>query len=261
MDDFIDLELEKIDLILKKLETDPEPDDIKRVEIDLWNMVKEKCINGRRTGLGITAEGDMIAAMNLRYGTVEANNFAALVHRTLKLEAYRESVNLAKERGAFPIYDYKREENNPFICRIKNEDPELYADMVKYGRRNIALLTIAPTGTVSLMTQTTSGIEPVFMPIYKRRRKKLPHETKVDFVDTEGVEWTEFIVFHHKFKEYLKIKGIENPEDMSADEVQKLVEQSPYHKATANDVDWVMKVEMQGLIQREVDHSINILVA
>jgi len=264
MDDIVDLELEKIDRILEKIESDPEDEEIKWVEIKLWNKIREKAVQGRRTGLGITGEGDMLAAMNLTYGTDTATDFAVEVHKQLKLSAYRSSVIMAKERGAFPIYDAEREINNPFITRILDEDPQLYAEMVTYGRRNIALLTIAPTGTASIMTQTTSGIEPVFLPIYKRRRKINPQEknVKIDFVDDEGVAWQEYIVFHHKFELWLTINGydIEVVKTMSTEQVNEIVKKSPYYKATSNDIDWVKKVEMQGRIQKHIDHSISVTV-
>jgi len=264
MDDIIDLEIEKIDSILLKIENDPEDAFIKMYEKNLWEQIKAMTIKGRRTGLGITAEGDMLASLGLRYGTDLANDFAEEVQKTLKLEAYRASVEMAKERGAFPIYDAKLEENNPFIVRIKEEDPELYADMLKYGRRNIAALTIAPTGTVSLMTQTTSGIEPCFMPVYMRRRKINPQEknVRIDFTDSEGICWTEYPIFHHKFELWLKINGydVEAVKLMKPSEVEEITKLSPYYLATANDVDWVKKVEMQGRLQKHVDHSISVTV-
>jgi ribonucleotide reductase alpha subunit len=264
MDDIIDLELEKIDAILAKIENDPEPEYVKTIERELWLEIRRKAELGRRTGLGITAEGDMLAALNLIYGTEQSNDFAELVHKTLKLEAYRSSVELAKERGTFPIFDISKELNNPFINRIKNEDQQLYDDMVKYGRRNIALLTIAPTGSVSLMTQTTSGIEPVFLPVYRRRRKINPQEkdVRIDFVDDEGVAWMEYSVFHHKFEVWLKVKGydVDVVKSMTNIQIDEIVKQSPYHKATSNDVDWVKKVEMQGRIQSNIDHSISTTV-
>lgn len=264
MDDIIELELEKIDGILEKIDSDPEDEFIKMYEINLWKNIRKKAEEGRRTGLGVTAEGDMLAALGLTYGTDKANNFSEDVHETLKLQAYRSSVIMAKERGAFNIYDHKREENNPFILRIKNKDPKLYADMVKYGRRNIALLTIAPTGTASLMTQTTSGIEPVFLPIYKRRRKINPNDkdVRIDYVDDEGISWMEYPVFHHKFEIWLEKEGydIKVVKTMTIDQIEELVKQSPYYKATSNDVDWVKKVEMQGMVQKHVDHSISVTV-
>jgi ribonucleoside-diphosphate reductase alpha chain len=264
MDDIIDLELEKIDAIQDKISSDPEDEEVKAVERNLWQKIRRKTIEGRRTGIGITAEGDMLAALNLVYGSENATDFAVETHRTLAVEAYRSSVNLAKDRGAFPIYNAQREKSNPFISRIKDEDPELYNDMVKYGRRNIALLTIAPTGTTSLMTQTTSGIEPVFMPYYKRRRKVNPNDknVKVSFTDKVGDSWEEFNVFHHKFLVWLEVNGY-NPEEVmtfSDDQVQELVKKSPYYGATSNDVDWVSKVRMQGMIQKWVDHSISVTV-
>ncbi|MDD2196529.1 MAG: adenosylcobalamin-dependent ribonucleoside-diphosphate reductase [Bacteroidales bacterium] len=264
MDDIIDLELEKIDAIQDKIERDPEDDEIKAVESNLWNKIRQKAIQGRRTGIGITAEGDMLAALGLQYGSDNAIDFAVEVQKTLAVEAYRSSVYLAKERGPFPIFDAQREKDHPFIDRIKNEDETIYADMLKYGRRNIALLTIAPTGTTSLMTQTSSGIEPVFMPFYKRRRKVNPNDKNivVSFIDEVGDSWEEFNVFHHKFLTWLEVSGY-NPEEVklyTEEEVQKLVEKSPYHKATSNDVDWVSKVKMQGMIQKWVDHSISVTV-
>ncbi len=264
MDDIIDLEIEKIDQILQKIEADPEPMELKETELNLWKKIREKCVQGRRTGIGITAEGDMIAALGMRYGSEEAIDFSVEVHKTLSLEVYRSSVNLARERGAFPIYDAEREATNPFIQRLKEADPELYAEMQQYGRRNIALLTIAPTGTTSIMTQTTSGIEPVFMPTYKRRRKVNPgdKQARVDFVDEIGDSWEEYNVFHHKFVTWLKVNGYDPDEvaQLNNDELQKIIEKSPYYKATANDVDWVAKVKMQGAIQKWVDHSISVTV-
>ena len=262
MDDIIDLELEKIDLIMSKIENDPQCDDIKHAEYHLWEKIKSKSSKGRRTGVGITAEGDMIAAMGLRYGTQEATDFSVDVHRTLALAAYRSSVEMAKERGAFEIFSAEREANNPFILRIKDADPQLYEDMLKYGRRNIACLTIAPTGTTSLMTQTTSGIEPVFMPVYKRRRKVNPNDADVhfDFVDEVGDSFEEYIVYHRKFLEWMRVNGIDTEKRYTQEEIDALVAQSPYYKATANDVDWLMKVRMQGAIQKWVDHSISVTV-
>jgi ribonucleoside-diphosphate reductase alpha chain len=264
MDDIIDLELEKIDAILAKIKADPEDELIKLYEINLWNNIKEMTMKGRRTGLGVTAEGDMLAAMGLRYGTEEATEFSEKVHLALKLNAYRSSVIMAKERGAFPIYDWKRETANPFIKRIEEEDKQLYTDMVKFGRRNIALLTIAPTGTVSIMTQTTSGIEPAFQAVYKRRRKINPQEkdVRIDFIDDEGVAWMEYPVFHHKFEMWLEANGydVEIVKTMTSEQLDEVVKKSPYYKASANDVDWVMKVEMQGRLQRHVDHSISVTV-
>ena len=262
MDDIIDLELEKIDAIIKKVESDPQSDEVKETELHLWEKIRRRSSMGRRTGLGITAEGDMIAAMGLRYGTHEATDFAVNIHRTLALAAYRSSVTMAKERGAFEIFDAQREKNNPFILRLKNADEELYQDMLKYGRRNIACLTIAPTGTTSLMTQTTSGIEPVFMPVYKRRRKVNPNDADVhvDFVDEVGDSFEEYIVYHRKFLEWMRINGIDTTKRYTQEEIDELVKRSPYYKATANDVDWLMKVKMQGEIQKWVDHSISVTV-
>ncbi len=262
MDDIIDLELEKIDAIYNKIKTDPEDEEIKRVEINLWNKIRQMAVNGRRTGIGITAEGDMLAALGLRYGSEEATDFSVEVHKKVALEAYRGSVNLAKERGAFPVYDTKREKNNPFIQRLAKADPELYKEMSAFGRRNIALLTIAPTGTTSLMTQTTSGIEPVFMPVYKRRRKVNPNDkdARIDFVDEMGDSWEEYIVFHHKFKLWMEINGYNTTRNYSNEELDKLVEKSPYHRATSNDIDWLSKVKMQGQIQKWVDHSISVTI-
>lgn len=262
MDDIIDLELEKIDLIMEKIKHDPQCDDIKHAEYHLWEKIKDKSSKGRRTGVGITAEGDMIAAMGLRYGTQEATDFSVNVHRTLALAAYRSSVTMAQERGAFDIFDAQREKNNPFLLRIKDADEQLYNDIMTYGRRNIACLTIAPTGTTSLMTQTTSGIEPVFMPVYKRRRKVNPGdpEVHVDFVDEVGDSFEEYIVYHKKFLEWMRINGIDTEKRYTQEEIDELVARSPYHKATANDVDWLMKVRMQGAIQKWVDHSISVTV-
>jgi len=264
MDDIIDLEIEKIDAILAKIKSDPEDELIKLYEINLWKNIKEMTLKGRRTGLGVTAEGDMLASLGLRYGTEEATAFSEKVHQTLKLNAYRSSVIMAKERGAFPIYDSGKEIDNPFILRIKKEDSKLYDEMVIYGRRNIALLTIAPTGTVSLMTQTTSGIESVFDVIYKRRRKINPQEkdVRIDFVDDEGVAWMEYPVFHHKFETWLEVNGysVDVVRGMTDEQLAEIVKKSPYYKASANDVDWVMKVEMQGRIQKHVDHSISVTV-
>ena len=262
MDDIVDLEMEKIDLIMAKIEHDPQDDEVKNAEHRLWEKIKRKSGMGRRTGVGITAEGDMLAAMGLRYGTQEATDFSVSVHQALALNAYRSSVTLARERGAFEIFDAKREEHNPFILRLKDSDPQLYADMCQYGRRNIACLTIAPTGTTSLMTQTTSGIEPVFMPVYKRRRKVNPNDTDVhvDFVDEVGDSFEEYIVYHHKFLTWMRANGHDTERKYTQDEIDALVAQSPYYKATANDVDWLMKVKMQGAIQRWVDHSISVTV-
>lgn len=262
MDDIIDLEQEKIDAILNKVANDPQSDEVKYTERHLWEKIKHKTAQGRRTGVGITAEGDMLAALGLRYGTEEATEMAVKVQQTLALSAYASSVNMAKERGAFPVYDAKREENNPFILRIKEHDAALYDDMVKYGRRNIACLTIAPTGTTSLMTQTTSGIEPVFMPVYKRRRKVNPNDTNVhvDFVDETGDSFEEYIVYHPKFITWMKAQGLDTEKRYTQEEIDELVARSPYNKATANDVDWLMKVRMQGAIQKWVDHSISVTV-
>lgn len=262
MDDIIDLELEKIDAILNKIANDPQSDEVKYTERHLWEKIKHKTAQGRRTGVGITAEGDMLAALGLRYGTEEATEMAVKVQQTLALSAYASSVNMAKERGAFPVYDAKREENNPFVLRIKEHDAALYDDMVKYGRRNIACLTIAPTGTTSLMTQTTSGIEPVFMPVYKRRRKVNPNDTNVhvDFVDETGDSFEEYIVYHPKFITWMKAQGLDTEKRYTQEEIDELVARSPYYKATANDVDWLMKVRMQGAIQKWVDHSISVTV-
>lgn len=262
MDDIIDLEQEKIDAILNKVANDPQSDEVKYTERHLWEKIKHKTAQGRRTGVGITAEGDMLAALGLRYGTEEATEMAVKVQQTLALSAYASSVNMAKERGAFPIYDAKREENNPFVLRIKEHDAALYDDMIKYGRRNIACLTIAPTGTTSLMTQTTSGIEPVFMPVYKRRRKVNPNDTNVhvDFVDETGDSFEEYIVYHPKFITWMKAQGLDTEKRYTQEEIDELVARSPYYKATANDVDWLMKVRMQGAIQKWVDHSISVTV-
>lgn len=262
MDDIIDLELEKIERILEKIDSDPESMEVKGSERHLWEKIYRKSGLGRRTGVGITAEGDMLAAMGLRYGTEEATEFSEKVHKTIALEAYRSSVNMAKERGAFEIYDAEREKNNPFINRLKEADPELYEEMKKYGRRNIACLTIAPTGTTSLMTQTTSGIEPVFMPVYKRRRKVNPNDANVhvDFVDETGDTFEEYVVFHHKFLTWMKINGYDPDKRYTQEEIDELVEKSPYYKATSNDVDWLMKVKMQGRIQKWVDHSISVTI-
>ena len=262
MDDIIDLELEKIDLIMDKIKHDPQTDDIKHAEYHLWEKIKDKSSQGRRTGLGITAEGDMIAAMGLTYGTQEATDFSVSVHRTLALAAYRSSVDMARERGAFKVFDAKREAANPFLLRIKEADPSLYDDIMTYGRRNIACLTIAPTGTTSIMTQTTSGIEPVFMPVYKRRRKVNPNDADVhvDFTDEVGDSYEEYIVYHKKFLTWMEVNGIDTSKRYTQDEIDDLVARSPYHKATANDVDWLMKVRMQGAIQKWVDHSISVTV-
>lgn len=264
MDDIIDLELEKIDSILEKIVKDPESKNIKRTERELWENIKKKAVEGRRTGVGITAEGDMLAALGIKYGTEEAIKFSTDIHKTLAIEAYRSSVEMAKERGAFEIYDSEKEKDNPFIQRIKKVDEKLYNDMVKYGRRNIALLTIAPTGTTSLMTQTTSGIEPVFSPSHKRNKKVNPNDqnAKIDFVDDVGDSWETYNVFHHGFMKWLEAKGydIEEVKKYEEDKLENLIKQSPYQGASANDVDWVQKVKMQGAIQKWVDHSISVTV-
>ena len=262
MDDIIDLELEKIELIMEKIESDPENEEVKGSERHLWEKIYDKSSKGRRTGVGITAEGDMIAAMGLTYGTPEATYFSTDIHKNIAIEAYRSSVQMAKERGAFAIYDTEREKNNPFVNRIKSVDPALYEEMAQYGRRNIACLTIAPTGTTSLMTQTTSGIEPVFMPVYKRRRKVNPNDTNVhvDFVDETGDSFEEYIVYHPKFLTWMKVNNIDTKKRYTQQEIDALVQQSPYYKATANDVDWREKVRMQGSIQKWVDHSISVTI-
>ena len=262
MDDIIDLEQEKIDRIIDKIKSDPQSDEVKHTELHLWEKIKRKTAQGRRTGVGITAEGDMIAAMGLRYGTQEATDMAVNVQRTLALAAYRSSVTMAAERGAFEVFDAGREANNPFILRIKEADPALYDDMVRFGRRNIACLTIAPTGTTSLMTQTTSGIEPVFLPVYKRRRKVNPNDPQVhvDYEDETGDCFEEYIVYHHKFLTWMRVNGYDVNKRYTQAEIDELVSKSPYYKATANDVDWLMKVRMQGAIQKWVDHSISVTV-
>jgi len=262
MDDIIDLEMEKIEKILDKINSDPETQEVKTTELNLWNKIRTKTLKGRRTGVGTTGEGDMIAAMGLRYGTPEATEFSVSVHKALALAAYGSSVQMAKERGAFEIYDAKREENNPYINRLREAKPELYEEMVKYGRRNIACLTIAPTGTTSLLTQTTSGIEPVFMPVYKRRRKVNPSDkdVHVDLVDENGDSFEEFIVYHHKLVTWMNINHIPVRRDYTQEELNAIVERSPYNKATANDVDWVNKVRMQGEVQKWVDHSISVTI-
>jgi len=264
MDDIIDLELEKIDLIINKIASDPEDKDIRKVELDLWHKIKDMALKGRRTGLGITAEGDMLAALGLRYGSNKALDFATKVHQTLAVEAYRESVNMARVRGPFTVFNAEKEKNNPMINRLKEADASLYEEMVKYGRRNIAMLTIAPTGTTSLMSQTTSGIEPVFRPVYKRRRKINPsdRDVKATFTDEQGQMFEEYNVYHHKFVDWLRINGydISRLDTISDEELEKWVAASPYHKATANDIDWVAKVKMQGAIQKWVDHSISVTV-
>ncbi|MBO6251142.1 MAG: adenosylcobalamin-dependent ribonucleoside-diphosphate reductase, partial [Muribaculaceae bacterium] len=262
MDDIIDLEMEKINKIIDKIASDPETAEVKQTELNLWNKIRTKTLKGRRTGVGTTAEGDMVAAMGLRYGTDEATDFSVSVHRALALAAYRSSVNMASERGAFEIFDAEREKNNPFINRLREADPELYELMVKHGRRNIACLTIAPTGTTSLLTQTTSGIEPVFLPVYKRRRKVNPSDkdVHVDFVDENGDSFEEYIVYHHKFITWMKTNGIEVRNDYTQEQINDLVARSPYYKATSNDVDWVNKVRMQGSVQKWVDHSISVTI-
>lgn len=262
MDDIVDLEMEKIDCIMDKISRDPQSDEVKGTEYHLWEKIKRKSSMGRRTGVGITAEGDMLAALGLRYGTQEATDFSVSVHRQLALSAYASSVNMAKERGAFEIYDAHREENNPFVLRLKEADPALYDAMCQYGRRNIACLTIAPTGTTSIMTQTTSGIEPVFMPVYKRRRKVNPNDANVhvDYVDEVGDSFEEYIVYHRKFLTWMETQGIDTTKRYTQEEIDELVARSPYYKATANDVDWLMKVKMQGAIQKWVDHSISVTV-
>lgn len=262
MDDIIDLEMEKIDQILLKIDSDPEKEDIKRAERQLWEKIKNKTLQGRRTGVGTTAEGDMLAALSLRYGTEEASNFSEEIHKRIAIEAYRSSVYLAKDRGAFEVFDFKREENNPFIQRLGEADPNLLKDMKQYGRRNIACLTIAPTGTTSLMTQTTSGIEPAFSLVYKRRRKINPNdkEVRVDHIDDSGDSYQEYIVFHHKFVTWMEAMGHPTAKQYTQEELDELIMQSPYHKATANDVDWLQKVRMQGRIQKWVDHSISVTI-
>ncbi len=262
MDDIIDLEMEKIEAILAKIKQDPETEEVKQTELNLWTKIRNKTLKGRRTGVGTTAEGDMVAAMGLTYGTDEATEFSVSVHKALALAAYRSSVNMARERGAFEIYDAKREENNPYILRLKEADPELYDMMVKYGRRNIACLTIAPTGTTSILTQTTSGIEPVFLPVYKRRRKVNPSDkdVRVDYVDESGDSFEEYIVYHHKFITWMKTNGIEVRDDYTQEQIDELVAKSPYYKATSNDVDWLNKVRMQGAVQKWVDHSISVTI-
>ncbi|HKM94164.1 MAG TPA: adenosylcobalamin-dependent ribonucleoside-diphosphate reductase [Prolixibacteraceae bacterium] len=262
MDDIIDLELEKIDQILEKINIDPESSEIKANEINLWSNIRQKAQEGRRTGVGITAEGDMLAALGLRYGSEIATDFAEEIHKNITLETYRSSVLLAKERGAFKIYDSSREKNNPFINRIKNADPELYSEMEKHGRRNIALLTIAPTGTTSIMSQTTSGLEPVFMPVYKRRRKVNPNDKdiQVDFIDELGDSWEEYIVFHHKFKVWMDANGYDSKKRYTQEELDEIIKESPYHGASSADVDWLNKVRMQGRIQKWVDHSISVTI-
>lgn len=262
MDDIIDLEMEKIDKIIAKISSDPETSEVKKTELHLWEKIRAKTLKGRRTGVGTTAEGDMIAAMGLTYGTDEATAFSVNIHKTLAIAAYGSSVELARERGAFEIFDAEREKSNPFINRIKDAAPELYEDMLKYGRRNIACLTIAPTGTTSLMTQTTSGIEPVFLPVYKRRRKINPNDpdVRVDFTDESGDSFEEYIVYHPKFTTWMKVNGIEVKSDYSQEELDEILKRSPYYKATSNDVDWLAKVRMQGSVQKWVDHSISVTI-
>lgn len=262
MDDIVDLESEKIDKILEKIEADPESEEVKFTERNLWKKIQRKTLQGRRTGVGITAEGDMLAALGIRYGTDESNDFSEKVHREIAVNAYRSSVKLAEERGAFEIFDAEREKNNPFVNRLKDADPQMYEDMVKYGRRNIACLTIAPTGTTSLMSQTTSGIEPVFLPVYTRRRKVNPNDrdVKVDFIDENGDSWEEYTVFHHKFITWMEAKGYSTTQKYSRAEIDELVAKSPYYKATSNDVDWLQKVKMQGRVQKWVDHSISVTI-
>ncbi|WP_295721049.1 adenosylcobalamin-dependent ribonucleoside-diphosphate reductase [Mucilaginibacter sp.] len=262
MDDIIDLELEKIDAILQKIAEDPEEEELKRTEKNLWINIQTKANEGRRTGIGITAEGDMLAAMGLRYGSDEGSAFAVEIHKTIAIEAYRASVTAAKERGAFAIFDADREKNNPFMLRLKEADAQLYYEMLEHGRRNIALLTIAPTGTTSLMSQTSSGIEPVFMPVYKRRRKVNPNDkdARVDFVDEIGDSWEEYVVFHHRFKQWMEVNGHDLTKNYSQKELDDLVVQSPYYKSTSNDVDYLKKVQMQGAIQKWIDHSISVTI-
>ncbi len=262
MDDIIDLELEKVDAIIKKIDADPELEETKMVEYKLWKNIKRKALEGRRTGIGITAEGDMLAALGMRYGSEKANAFSVEVHKTIAVEAYRASVHTARDRGAFEIFDADREKENPFILRLKEADEKLYYEMLEYGRRNIALLTIAPTGTTSLMTQTTSGIEPVFLPVYKRRRKVNPSEkgVRVDFVDEVGDSWEEYTVFHHQFKTWMTANGYDTNKPYTQEEINVMVEKSPYYKATSNDVDWLSKVRLQGAVQKWVDHSISVTI-
>ncbi|MDX1543098.1 MAG: adenosylcobalamin-dependent ribonucleoside-diphosphate reductase [Christiangramia sp.] len=262
MDDIIDLELEKIDNILSKIDADPENEEIKAVEKNLWLNIRKKAYEGRRTGIGITAEGDMLAGLGIKYGSKKGIDFSVDVHKNITLATYRASVETAKERGAFSIYDSDREKDNPLINRIKEADEKLYYDMIEHGRRNIALLTIAPTGTTSLMTQTTSGIEPVFLPVYKRRRKVNPNDkdARVDFVDEVGDSWEEYVVFHHRFKEWMKVNGHDTEKNYTQEELDKLVKMSPYYQATSNDVDWLSKVKMQGAVQKWIDHSISVTI-
>lgn len=262
MDDIIDLEMEKIDVIIEKIESDPETAEVKSTELNLWKKIRTKTLKGRRTGCGTTGEGDMLAALGLRYGTKEATDFSVSVHKALALAYYGASVTMAGERGAFEVYDAEREANNPYIMRLREADPALYERMVKNGRRNIACLTIAPTGTTSIMTQTSSGIEPVFMPVYKRKRKVNPGDpdAKIDFVDEVGDAFEEYVVYHHKFLEWMRVNGIEVKRNMTPEEIEELVTRSPYYKATANDVDWMEKVRMQGAVQKWVDHSISVTI-
>jgi ribonucleoside-diphosphate reductase alpha chain len=262
MDDIIDLELEKVDAIIEKIDADPETEAVKLVERNLWLNIRKKAEEGRRTGIGITAEGDMLAALGITYGSEQGIDFSVEIHKTIALEAYRASVHTAKERGPFAIFDAEREKENPFILRLKEADEKLYYEMLEYGRRNIALLTIAPTGTTSLMTQTTSGIEPVFLPVYKRRRKVNPNDknARVDFVDEVGDSWEEYVVFHHRFKEWMQVQGHDTEKNYSQEELDQLIKQSPYFEATSNDVDWMNKVRMQGAVQKWVDHSISVTI-
>ena len=262
MDDIIDLEMEKIEAIIEKIKKDPETDEVKYTELHLWEKIRDKTLLGRRTGCGTTGEGDMLAALGLRYGTPEATAFSTEVHKQLALAYYNASVTAAEERGAFAVYDAEREKDNPFIKRLKEADPALYDRMVKYGRRNIACLTIAPTGTTSLMTRTTSGLEPVFLPVYKRRRKIVPGDENVhvDFIDEVGEAYEEYLVYHPKFIDWMRINGIEPKKNMTQEEVDELVKKSPYYKATSNDIDWMEKVRMQGAVQKWVDHSISVTI-
>jgi len=262
MDDIIDLELEKIDKIIAKIDADPENEEVKAVEKNLWLNIRKKAYEGRRTGIGITAEGDMLAGLGIKYGSKKGIDFSVDIHKKIALAAYRASVDTAKERGAFSIFDSEREKENPFILRLKEADEKLYYDMLEYGRRNIALLTIAPTGTTSLMTQTSSGIEPVFLPVYKRRRKVNPNDkdSRVDFVDEVGDSWEEYVVFHHRFKEWMKANGHDTDKQYAQEELDKLVKLSPYYQATSNDVDWLSKVKMQGAVQKWIDHSISVTI-
>lgn len=262
MDDIIDLELEKIDAIIEKIDADPEQDEVKATERNLWLNIQKKANEGRRTGIGITAEGDMLAALGIRYGSKAGNEFSVEVHKTLGIEAYRASVYTAKDRGPFAIFDAEREKNNPFIQRLKQADDKLYYEMLEHGRRNIALLTIAPTGTTSLMTQTSSGIEPVFMPVYKRRRKVNPNDknVRIDFIDELGDSWEEYVVFHHRFKQWMEVNGIDSSKNFTQAELDEIVKKSPYYLATSNDVDWMSKVSMQGAVQKWVDHSISVTI-